>query len=430
MSAFLALAPDALNGTSLAKAELSYKSFVPSGEHGPTGCVFLCMHCLMNAGLAEAGKTKDDRPKKKARTVQEAPVAAASLVCAVLLNLRKLNENYVAISRLHRQDPLRQSTQTVIDKQEQRVLNTLVKLFKKELPVTNVKDLNVKAADEFLFSLKGRKIAITECAINNFPALLEGRWDMWLGWLDITESHFVAEVLRALQLYNGLQSARTVHPPPRPQRPDALAAGWALEHAPIMNPADEGQLATPETMAALGYAGPPALPPGSQENVPADGLCLAYCLLGARDVRRLQAMRRNRFGFVRDPQISKDFKKGAKIFREQACARGLLTGYAEQAEDIAQGAFPEGQALHWYAEELGGSILITPSFADVTYVYGQGPIVAHVLNHYQVGEDGESAPHFLLLQSWIPQPRRKRGKRHSSSSSSSSGSSSSSSSNG
>ena len=32
MSAFLALAPDALNGTSLAKAELSYKLFVPSAN--------------------------------------------------------------------------------------------------------------------------------------------------------------------------------------------------------------------------------------------------------------------------------------------------------------------------------------------------------------------------------------------------------------
>lgn len=261
-------------------------------------------------------------------------------------------------------------------------------------------------------------------------------WDLWLGYLSIAEARLLIALLNWLQerrcrgtpaktssssaLATSSGSKKTAQPTIAAPPAVALPPGWAMDVAPAANPADEGAHATPALIGAVGYAGPPALPAGSRLNVPADGLCLSYSLLSARDVNRLRATPRDVFGFVTD-STARDFRRGARAFRERACERGLLQSGAEQAEQIMAGVFPEGAALHWFAAEAGGSVLVTVEYwGNEQFLFGEGPIIAHICNHLQIGPDGNAAPHYLLLQSYMRQPRR--GRRDTSSSSSSSSS--------
>ena len=258
-------------------------------------------------------------------------------------------------------------------------------------------------------SLHRRSNELAVLASELWGPSLNGIWDLLLGYLEIASSSQLVSLLILIQRARQTNLSMGTSLPTRLPIETGhvlgnLQPGWALANAPEANPADEGVPACDAILEALGYAGPPALPPGSQENVPPDGMCLAYSLLAAKDVRRLQNTSRDKYGFVQDSS-AKDFRKGAKAFRERACERGLLAGSINLAEGIMQGNFPEGEALHWYAAEAGGSILVTVEYWEgATFVFGEGPIVAHVLNHLQKGPDMQDAPHYLLLQSWLPQP--------------------------
>ena len=360
---------------------------------------------------------------------------SSSCIEAVVLNavrvLNKMSSNLATISLLPEGDD-KSNLQQLIDKQGDDAIALLKICVCASNPIEIPRTVN--DADIFIQTLKQQENEIASMVTYLCPELVGDNWELLLGYLSIASGSILATQLRSLQTPKHGNSSEAVadqlgavqtrqH---LSQTSEVAAAstrqpGWALALAPAANPQDEGRIATPELLDQLGYAGPPVLVPGARENVPADGLCLAYSLLSARDVQRLLNSPRDNFGFVKD-HTAKDSKKGAKMFRERACERGLLGGFAEQAMNIVQGEFPEGQALHWYAQELGGSILVSAEFADMTYVYGDGPIMAHVLNHYQIGEDGAPAPHYLLVQSWMPQPRkyRRKGKKSSSSGTSSS----------
>ena len=369
--------------------------------------------------------------KQKTDEVSTSSPCIETVVMNAIRVLNKMSSNLATISLLPEGGD-KSNLQQLVNKQGDDAIALLKICVCASKPTEILRTVN--DADIFIQTLKQQENEIASMATYLCPELVGDNWELLLGYLNIASGSILAAQLRSLQMSKQVNSSeaiadqlRAVQTTQYPSQTSEVASastrqpGWALALAPAANPQDEGRIATPDLLDQLGYAGPPALVPGARENVPADGLCLAYSLLSARDVQRLQNSPRNNFGFVTD-HTAKDFKKGAKLFRERACERGLLGGFAEQAMNIVQGEFPEGQALHWYAEELGGSILVSAEFVDGTYVYGDGPIMAHVLNHYQIGEDGSPAPHYLLLQSWMPQPKksRRKGKRSSSSSTSSS----------
>lgn len=179
--------------------------------------------------------------------------------------------------------------------------------------------------------------------------------------------------------------------------------GWALGLARDADPLDAGTLATPEEVMSRGFASQPALSGQAREAVPPDGLCLAYACLGARSVQVLQSMPRSTYGFVEGP-LEPVFREAALTFRGKVCARALAAGRADVATSLNNGDYPEGAALHFYADELGGSLMISAEYAEGhTLLYGNGPIVAHVHNFMMAGPDGNLAPHYELVQSWLPQ---------------------------
>lgn len=433
--------------------------------------------------MAEKHLCDPPAPKRsKCEQVVKLPTSTEDCMVATLRTLEKMAKNLESSHCLSSGDPedrLRRSMEQRIARQGDRAVYILLQMIKPALPRIRSRGLCRSQVEDFIYSIHAKIEQLTNMLLDSAPTSLPITWDLWIGYIGIAGTRLCLNLLTWVQakrtkaiasraasssvavssmaLADNLTStdlhatrpiadssiaalsssigtsmsaaASTVpcvDPPHAVIEPStaavlagALAPGWAMHIAPPANPADEGQLATPEVIAGRGYAGPPLLPEGTRLNVPADGLCLSYSLLAARDVQRLQATPRDRYGFVLDGS-ARDFRKGARAFRERCCERGLLAGATEQAEEIMRGVFPEGQALNWYAEEVGGSILITIDYWNsISMLFGEGPIVAHILNHLQVGPDGHEAPHYLLLQSYLPQSRRHRNSSFSSSSSSS-----------
>ena len=53
---------------------------------------------------------------------------------------------------------------------------------------------------------------------------------------------------------------------------------------------------------------------------------------------------------------------------------------------------------------LGYAILVSTDFSAEYHVYGAGPLGCHVHLVQQVGPDGARAPHYMLKNTWLPQP--------------------------
>ena len=204
-----------------------------------------------------------------------------------------------------------------------------------------------------------------------------------------------AELMHALQL--------SQKPLPRSRVRSPEGASALLAAASPYDPLSQGTVATEEEIRSRGYAGAPTLPEGAPQAVPPDGLCLSYACVGAQNPRHLANMMRDRSGFVLNASESRKFRVAALNFRAAVAARATRAGRNDIAARLRSGEWPSEAALHFFAEELGGSLLITSIFAEEKILFGRGPIRVHVLHGLtEPDPDGHSSGHFELLQSWLP----------------------------
>ena len=90
----------------------------------------------------------------------------------------------------------------------------------------------------------------------------------------------------------------------------------------------------------------------------------------------------------------------AHCFRAAVAARASRAGGKDIAARLQSGEWPSEAGLHFFAAELGGSLLITSIFAEEKVLFGHGPIRVHVLHGLtEPDPDGHSSGHFELLQS-------------------------------
>ncbi|CAE7386170.1 PIF1 [Symbiodinium sp. CCMP2592] len=193
-----------------------------------------------------------------------------------------------------------------------------------------------------------------------------------------------------------------------------------LARAAPYDPLSEGVIASEDEIANRGHAGVPLLPEGAPQPVPPDGLCLSYACVGAQNPRYLAKMHRDRSGFVVDEREASRFRTAALNFRAAVAVRARRAARADIATALQSGDWPSEAALHFFAEELGGSLMVTSLFSEEKMLFGQGPITVHVLHGVtEPDADGHSSGHFELLQSWLPadeKPSSSRTKKKRSSS--------------
>ncbi|CAE7542386.1 unnamed protein product [Symbiodinium sp. CCMP2592] len=185
-----------------------------------------------------------------------------------------------------------------------------------------------------------------------------------------------------------------------------------LARAAPYDPLSEGVIASEDEIANRGHAGVPLLPEGAPQPVPPDGLCLSYACVGAQNPRYLAKMRRDRSGFVVDEREASRFRTAALNFRAAVAVRARRAARADIATALQSGDWPSEAALHFFAEELGGSLMVTSLFSEEKMLFGQGPITVHVLHGVtEPDADGHSSGHFELLQSWLPADEKPSGSR-------------------
>ncbi|CAE7864620.1 unnamed protein product, partial [Symbiodinium microadriaticum] len=106
--------------------------------------------------------------------------------------------------------------------------------------------------------------------------------------------------------------------------------------------------------------------------------------------------------FFRQASAEADAKgyASAHCFRAAVAARASRAGGKDIAARLQSGEWPSEAGLHFFAAELGGSLLITSIFAEEKVLFGHGPIRVHVLHGLtEPDPDGHSSGHFELLQS-------------------------------
>ena len=80
-------------------------------------------------------------------------------------------------------------------------------------------------------------------------------------------------------------------------------------------------------------------------------------------------------------------------------------GQHDMAERLRAGTFPGDEEFAFYTRALGGAVLVTPLEEPHTVpcIYGEGPVRCEMGFVYSVDGAGNSAGHYVLLQSWAPQ---------------------------
>ena len=190
--------------------------------------------------------------------------------------------------------------------------------------------------------------------------------------------------------------------------PEDVRAEATVEEPAAYDPMSEGTVATDAEIGRRGYAGPPTLPDGAPQPVPPDGLCLSYACVGAHNTEFLSALQRDRSGFVVNPRQDRRFRAAAERFCDAVAGRARAAGRSDVERELRRRDWPGEAALHFFAQELQGSLLITSIYSDMPILFGEGPLAVHVWHGLtEPDAAGHSSGHFELIQSWLPQSRGK-----------------------
>ena len=168
---------------------------------------------------------------------------------------------------------------------------------------------------------------------------------------------------------------------------------------------------------------PPQLPQAQLVTVPCDGLCLSHACIAGYDAQQWHAEHGEKGCCVANRSQEQAEEQQAKCLRahvvqlmqEYARFDLMRQNYQERATQIALGTFPEDYDLPFYAACLNGCIEFVPlGYEDhqKSIVIGAGPLRLSVGSVQEKGDDGASAGHFVLLQSWMPLGKICRGESH------------------
>ena len=158
-------------------------------------------------------------------------------------------------------------------------------------------------------------------------------------------------------------------------------------------------------------------------TVPCDGLCLCHACIAAyhaREWRDEHGEKGYRIRGSRSQQRAEEHNAHCflahvvELMREYAQFDTVRSHYSERASRISNGAMPEDFDMPFYAACLNGCIECVPlgySDSQGSSVIGAGPLRISVGCKQEKGDDGASAGHFILLQSWLPveTDQQKRG---------------------
>lgn len=186
--------------------------------------------------------------------------------------------------------------------------------------------------------------------------------------------------------------------------------------APTANADKEGVPATPEEKRKRGFAGMPVLPGGQSLAMPLDGFGLSYCCCCGQDAGFRSMMIAENDGLTISRSEERSFRSAARRFNMAVAKRASDAGRDDISRMLQVADWPGGEALQFFAEELGGSLLFGSCCDKDERLFGSGPIALHVYHDLtEPDPDGDSYDKFDLIQSWTlertPRPGKIRSKR-------------------
>ena len=186
--------------------------------------------------------------------------------------------------------------------------------------------------------------------------------------------------------------------------------------APTANADKEGVPATPEEKRKRGFAGMPVLPGGQSLAMPLDGFGLSYCCCCGQDAGFRSMMIAENDGLTISRSEERSFRSAARRFNMAVAKRASDAGRNDISRMLQVADWPGGEALQFFAEELGGSLLFGSCCDEDERLFGSGPIALHVYHDLtEPDPDGDSYDKFDLIQSWTlertPRPGKIRSKR-------------------
>ena len=136
--------------------------------------------------------------------------------------------------------------------------------------------------------------------------------------------------------------------------------------------------------------------------VPADGRCLYYCTMAARNAREwLRTHDANGVARSRDRQQSDE--QEAERVRRKFIEHLRAKGDVERAERLSKSGsegYPDQYDVEHLAEFMGGQIILQEATTHV--LFGEAPLICHIAVCFVRDGAGHASPHYELIQSWMP----------------------------
>ena len=174
-------------------------------------------------------------------------------------------------------------------------------------------------------------------------------------------------------------------------------------------------------------------------KTPPDGLCAIYCFLAAQNVQQWQSLHMDDMGFINDRAAEKRYRAEALRIRSAIVAKMREHGEDAMASRIElPGEYPGDEEFRYYSEVFGGAFIVkylshahipsvvhgTSALASVKlvifslcYVFpyiktkscasskpGEGAIIMEIGHVLSRDGTGHGSGHYVLVQSWLPQP--------------------------
>lgn len=161
----------------------------------------------------------------------------------------------------------------------------------------------------------------------------------------------------------------------------------------------------------MAYRCPSVLPPRSWVTTPPDGMCLYHSLMAAHNVKAWQRIPRDKHGFINDPRAEATMRLKACALRSALITAMTATGATVEAERLqlpGAAGYPGDVVLEFYAAMLHCTIEVLPVRCGLELVYpvGTGPVGLRLGLDVIADALGHESCHYILLQSWLPQPLR------------------------
>ena len=178
-----------------------------------------------------------------------------------------------------------------------------------------------------------------------------------------------------------------------------LHATFGDAHALTARPPIGIDVVAPQAPAHLSDQEGPAV------AVPADGLCLYYCAVACANLAHWRASHDDRTGLARDPvHAARDLTEARAVQARviNAARRAGQAELADRLEGMGLDSFPDQDVFPYLAEVLGGQIVVQT--LTLQWVYGTGPLAAHLMFCTTADGAGHGTGHYVALQSWVPRP--------------------------